>query len=87
LFKESCEKTLWETYQRLEKEISECLHKKDFIKALNLLVQLRAPVDGFFEGVEILTKENERLRKNRINLLQKVADLFLSVADLSKFSV
>jgi glycyl-tRNA synthetase beta chain len=87
LFVESCEKRLWETYQRLEKAIPENLLKKDFLKALELLAQFREPVDEFFDGVEILTKENEKLRKNRINLLQKVADLFLSVADLSKFSI
>jgi glycyl-tRNA synthetase beta subunit len=44
-------------------------------------------VDAFFEGVEILTKENEVLKNNRVALLQDLSRLFLKVADFSKFSV
>ena len=44
-------------------------------------------VDEFFEGAEILIKDDKRLRENRVGLLQHLAKLFLSVADLSKFSI
>jgi len=37
--------------------------------------------------VEILTKESEALKANRIGVLQQLSGLFLSVADLSKFSI
>jgi len=37
--------------------------------------------------VEILTKEDDRLRENRLGLLQAIEAVFLKVADFSKFSV
>ena len=56
-------------------------------EALSLLVRLRQPVDAFFEGVEVLTKKDDKLRENRVGLLQCLSRLFLSVADFSKFTV
>jgi glycyl-tRNA synthetase beta subunit len=37
--------------------------------------------------VEILTKEEPKLRNNRVGMLQNVARLFLTLADFSKFSI
>lgn len=87
LFKETCECDLWETYQALKGDVHEYLEKMDYYKALDLMVRLRKPVNEFFDGVEILTKENEALKANRVGILQQLAKLFLSVADLSKFSI
>ena len=42
---------------------------------------------GGEKEVEILKKENEALKANRIGLLQQLSKFFLSVADLSKFSI
>jgi glycyl-tRNA synthetase beta chain len=86
LLKENCEFSLWELYKALSDEISQCFKVGDFSKALQLLAKLRKPVDDFFEGVEILTDESELVRKNRVGILQNIERLFLSVADLSKFS-
>lgn len=87
LFKETCESDLWETYQALKDNVHEYLERMDYYKALDLMVRLRKPVNEFFDGVEILTKENEALKANRIGVLQHLSRLFLSVADLSKFSI
>jgi glycyl-tRNA synthetase beta chain len=87
LFKEPCEAHLWETYQRLEKEFRQSIEKKQYSEALNLLVTLKKPVDEFFEGVEILTKKDDALRKNRVAMLQELARLFLAIADFSKFAI
>ena len=57
-----------------------------FYEALNLLAELREPVDVFFEGVEILSRDDEGLRRNRVGLLQYLERLFLRAADLSKIS-
>ena len=51
------------------------------------MVKLRRPVDDFFDNVEILTKDDQALRKNRIGLLQQLSRFFLKVADFSRFSV
>ena len=87
LFKETSESDLWETYQALKDNVHEYLERMDYYKALDLMVRLRKPVNEFFDGVEILTKENEALKANRIGVLQHLSRLFLSVADLSKFSI
>ncbi len=86
LFKEACESTLWGTYQALEGDVRLCLDKKDYYEALNLMAGLREPVDEFFDGVEVLTKDRP-LRENRVGLLQNLSRLFLNVADFSKFSI
>jgi glycyl-tRNA synthetase beta chain len=86
MFKETCEFSLWETYQALKDDVYGCLERKEYYEALNLMARLRKPVDEFFDGVEVLTKDN-KLRENRVGLLQHLSHLFLSVADFSKFSI
>lgn len=87
LFKEPCEAALLKAYQDVKDDIERLIKEKNYAEALNLMAGLKAPVDAFFEGVEILTKESEAIRNNRIALLQELSRLFLKVADFSKFSV
>jgi glycyl-tRNA synthetase beta chain len=87
LFEETCESDLWEAYQAVKDNVYGCLERLDYYEALSIMARLRKPVNAFFDGVEILTKENEALKANRIGVLQHVARLFLSVADFSKFSI
>ncbi len=87
LFKETVESSLWETYHVLKEDIYQCLEKTDYYQALGLMARLRKPVDEFFDGAEILIKDDEALRENRVGLLQHLSMLFLKVADLSKFSI
>ena len=85
LLKETCESTLWDTYQAVKDDVDHYIEEGAYYAPLELLARLRKPVDEFFDGVEVLTKENAVLRKNRIALLQHVLGLFRSVADFSKF--
>ncbi|MBN2034051.1 MAG: glycine--tRNA ligase subunit beta [Deltaproteobacteria bacterium] len=87
LFREPCEAALLQAYQDVKGEIEAFTKEKRYAAALNLMAGLRGPVDVFFEGVEILTKENEAVKNNRVALLQELSLLFLKVADFSKFSV
>jgi glycyl-tRNA synthetase beta chain len=86
-FRETIESNLWKTYQALREDIYQCLEKRDYYHALSLLARLRKPVDEFFDGAEILIKDDQALRENRVGLLQHLSMLFLKVADLSKFSI
>jgi glycyl-tRNA synthetase beta subunit len=54
---------------------------------LNLLLTLKKPVNDLFDGVEILTRKDDCLRKNRVAVLQELARLFLTIADFSKFAI
>ncbi|MEE9611358.1 MAG: glycine--tRNA ligase subunit beta [Desulfatiglandales bacterium] len=87
LFKEPCESRLWDIYQGLRDDVYSLVEKREYFKALNLMVRLRRPVDDLFDEVEILTKDNPQLRDNRVGMLQNLARLFLSLADFSKFSI
>ena len=87
LFKSPSEFRLWEAYEKFRDEVVGSMERGAYFEALNILVQLRKPVDDLFDEVEILTKENPRLRNNRIGMLQHLARLFLSLADFSKFSI
>jgi glycyl-tRNA synthetase beta chain len=87
LFKEPCESGLLEAYQGVKHDIPRLTGEKEYRAALNAMAKLKGPVDRFFEGVEILTKENEAVKNNRVALLHDLSRLFLEVADFSKFSV
>ena len=87
LFKEACESALWETYQTQKNDIYRCLEQRDYYEGLNLMARLKEPVDEFFDGVEILVKDNKALRENRIGLLQYIERLLMSIADFSKFAI
>lgn len=87
MFKEPCESELWDTYKRLKSNVYQCVEKREYYNALDLLTDLRKPVDEFFDNVEVLTKDSDELRENRVGLLQHLSRLFLCVADFSKFSI
>jgi len=47
--------------------------------------RLKEPIDGFFDGVMVLT-DDKRIKENRLALLSEIADLFALFADFSKIS-
>jgi glycyl-tRNA synthetase beta chain len=80
-----------------EIELSACLealsdtcHKHllddEYTEALTCLASLRGPVDAFFDDV-MVNVEDAPLRNNRLNLLKRLRDLFLEVADISLLAV
>ena len=56
---------------------------EDFVEAMNAMADLRAPIDNFFETVQI-NSDVDFIRRNRLNLLSRICKLCLSVADLTK---
>ncbi len=47
------------------------------------MAALRAPIDAFFDAVQVNT-DNQIVRRNRLNLLHRIRAICLSVADLTK---
>ena len=84
LFRDVWEKELWKSYLDIRKGVRDCIERRDYKGALNLLILMKKPVDDLFDNVEIMTKD-ERLRRNRVGLVQKVESLFKKIADFSKF--
>jgi len=87
LFKAPCEFKLWESYHAVKHPIEDFIEKRNTYEALRLMATLKAPVDDFFNGVEILIKESVELKNNRVGILQELSRLFLKVADFSKFAI
>ena len=56
--------------------------EKDFVGAISALAALRSPIDRFFDEVLVMDKD-ERLRANRLRLLNRFASVFAGVADIS----
>lgn len=77
------EKQLWDKILEKEKNIENLLNHHDYTPALQELALLKEPVDNFFNEVMVMV-EDEKLRNNRLRLLNKLRNLFLKIADISE---
>lgn len=76
------EKALSEQMQALAAICQAHLDRDEYSQALACLAGLRRAVDAFFDHV-MVNVEDDALRLNRLNLLKRLRDLFLDVADIS----
>ena len=63
--------------------IEAALTSEDFAAAMSGMAGLRAPIDAFFEAVQV-NSDNQTVRRNRLNLLSDIRKLVGSVADLTR---
>jgi glycyl-tRNA synthetase beta chain len=77
------EKALFAALDAAEAQISPAMEAEDFAAAMASIASLRSPIDAFFEAVQINT-DSEVIRRNRLNLLSRIRQICLSVADLTK---
>ena len=77
------ERAVFEILDQQEPLIERAMNAAEFSNALAGLAALRAPLDGFFEVVQINT-DNAVIRRNRLNLLSRIRALGVQVADLSR---
>ena len=80
---EEAERNLFYALDNEEVKIRSALEKEDFVEAMNAMANLRTPIDNFFETVQI-NSDVDVIRRNRLNLLSRICNLCLSVADLAK---
>jgi glycyl-tRNA synthetase beta chain len=64
--------------------LSDRINKEDFAGAMNDLSVLREPIDAFFEKVTVNVTDNDKLRVNRLKLLNQIRATMDSVADFSR---
>ena len=83
LLKEAAEKDLYQVLQRLTDTVKPLFARREYQKALFELAQLRESVDRFFDDVMVMV-DDEKLKNNRLALLENLRQLFLQVADLSR---
>jgi glycyl-tRNA synthetase beta chain len=83
LLQEKEERDLYETFQKVSEQTKPFLDAKEYGRAMEVILQMKEPVDTFFDEVMVMT-EDLALQKNRLNLLTAIAELFLKVGDFSK---
>jgi glycyl-tRNA synthetase beta chain len=77
------EKALFAALSTAEAAIQPALAAEDFAAAMTHMANLRAPIDAFFEAVQV-NSDNQIIRRNRLNLLHRIVQTCGAVADLSK---
>lgn len=80
---DAAEKTLFGALDVAEGAISSAIEAEDFASAMATMASLRAPIDGFFEAVQV-NSDNEVVRRNRLNLLSRIRTICLTAADLTR---
>ncbi len=77
------EAALFAALDAAEAAIAPAMAAEDFAAAMRAMAALRAPVDAFFEAVQINT-DNAVVRRNRLNLLHRIRAVCAGVADLGR---
>ncbi len=79
---EDAEKALFAALDTAEPAISSAIEAEDFAAAMAALANLRAPIDAFFEGVQV-NSDNQIVRRNRLCLLNRIREVMQKVAIFS----
>ncbi|WP_112873160.1 glycine--tRNA ligase subunit beta [Paracoccus endophyticus] len=77
------ERALFAALDAAEPKISAAMRAEDFPAAMAAIAALRAPIDAFFEAVQVNT-DNQILRRNRLNLLSRIRGAGRLIADFGK---
>ncbi|MCC5956174.1 MAG: glycine--tRNA ligase subunit beta, partial [Natronohydrobacter sp.] len=77
------ERAIFAALDQAEAAIKPAMQAEDFGTAMAAMAALRAPIDAFFEAVQI-NAENQIIRRNRLNLLHRIRETCLQVADLTR---
>ncbi|MBU2962983.1 glycine--tRNA ligase subunit beta [Citreicella sp. C3M06] len=83
-FAETDEETaLFAALDAADATIKPAMQAEDFGKAMSSMANLRAPIDAFFNAVQV-NSDNQVVRRNRLNLLSRIRTTCLQVADLTR---
>ena len=77
------ERALFDALEAAMPAIRAALEAEDYPAAMLALARLRAPIDAFFEAVQV-NADSAVLRRNRLNLLHGIRATCAAIADLSR---
>jgi glycyl-tRNA synthetase beta chain len=83
LFEREEETSLGEATEKIEQEAQVLAREGKFVPALREITKLVGPVDRFFDSVLVMA-ENQRIRDNRLKLLNRLNQIFSAIVDLSQ---
>ncbi len=81
-FQHDSEQQLFSLYNKLRREVTDCVADQEYAGALQLLLTFKSPIDEFFAAV-LVNDPDHLIRENRLSLLTAIDHLFLSIADFS----
>jgi len=82
LFENKVEEDLYYTLNKIKPTLFECIEKKLFLKSLLLLLDLKSPIENFFDSV-MINSERKDLKINRLCLLNDIHKNMNLIANLS----
>ena len=80
---DASETALFEALGTVRERVTPALAAEDFATAMGAMATLRAPIDAFFESVQI-NADNQVTRRNRLNLLHEIVEICGQIADLTR---
>ena len=83
LFAHEEEELLYSAVETAAPQILTCIEKNEPSEAINILINLKDPVNRFFDKVLIMDK-NEDIKQNRLSLIKTIQSIGHQIADLSK---
>jgi glycyl-tRNA synthetase beta chain len=85
-FEEKEEKELFSAFSIVRDNALPAVRAGDFARAQSLVFRLQAPLNAFFDRVLVMA-EDQKIRQNRLALLQAIRDLLFEIADYSQVVV
>lgn len=83
LFTAAEERELYRAYKDAYQEVQSMMAARDYSGILNVMIKMTQPIDTFFGAVMVMV-EDEKVRNNRLALLQGITALTSHIADISK---
>ncbi len=85
-FVEDKERGLWTAFEGIRERVDSSLSEHNYVRALQVLSELKGPVDAFFDAVLVMDKD-ETIRDNRLAMLGRINDTFTRIADFRQLAV
>ena len=76
------EKILFEIYRESKTEIEKLAINNNYIQACSKIIEMKPVIDNYFEKVLVMA-EDDKIKNNRIALLQSLNELLSKIADFS----
>jgi glycyl-tRNA synthetase beta chain len=80
------ERELYTTFSIIRENTLEMIAQGDFLKAQRMVFRIRSSIHTFFDHVLVMADDN-RLKRNRLALLQAISKLLNQIADYSQIVV
>jgi glycyl-tRNA synthetase beta chain len=82
LLKEPEEKLLFDVFKESKEKIEEHILSDNYLEACSQIAEMKPIIDNFFDNILVMAKD-EKVKENRVALLQRIDELLSKVTDFS----